>query len=228
MAIYTGVDGVVREIENVDIGYYGRAGHLAIMKAGIDGVNRDLLDVTSQIQGLEIDVSYINVYTVDSNGNWTEDNGNSLEIANKYGSVKVTSNSITVTCTTRYKVLDLTYYVYVVYKDGHKEMLSDLMDKVKSEKDFSLKVYGYEYFRNDGKYINVCMGVKVLENYVNNSASKTMTITNSDYGGSYGWLMAERDESGTTTSQIEFQKFTFDGKSFPITVANNLKQEEDE
>lgn len=228
MAIYTDADGVVREIEHIDLGYYGTTKHVPTMKAGINGVNRDLLDVTSQIQGLEIDALYIDVYTVDSNGDWAEDNGNSLEIANEYGSVKVTSNSITVTCTTRYKVLDLTYYVYVVYKDGHKEMLANLMDNVKSEKDFSLKVYGYEYFRNEGKYINICMGVAVLKNYVNNSASKTMTITNSDYGGSYGWLMAERNESGTTTSQIEFQKFTFDGKSFPITVVNNLKQKEDE
>lgn len=228
MAIYTSDNGVVREVEHVDFGYYGMVNNTPVMKAGVDGINRDLLDVTSQIQGLEIDVRYIDIYTVDSNGDKTKDDGSSLEIAKEYGSVKITSDTITVTCTTRYKVLDLTYYVYIVYKDGHKDMLSSLMNVVKNEKNFSLKVYGYEYFRNEGKYINVCMGVPIMNTYVNNSQSKTITITNDDYTGSYGWITAERNESGTTTSQQEFQKFTFDGTTFPIMIVNNLKQKEDE
>lgn len=228
MAIYAGVEGVTKELDYVDASRYGTSRHLPMVKVGIDGVMRNLLDVTSQIKCLEIDVYYIQTYTIDSDEKFVSSDGYSVATANKYGTITIGSNSITVSNTTYLKCIDLMYRVNIVFNDGHKSQLHELMNSNKEEISFSFTVYGYEYFRRDGAYINNCMGVAILEDYVNNSASKTVTITNESAKSSYGELFTQRNQSGTTTSQQIFNSFVLNGVSFPITVVNNLKQKEDE
>lgn len=233
MAIYTGVDGVVRQLEHVDASNYATMRHTPVIKAGIDGVSRDLLSVTEQVERLEFRLQYARIYKIDSSGVQIEDGvlGESLEVLKKYGSLSVSNNEITLNCNCGGKEIRVYGEAYIIFNDGHEDCIyrESILDEEYGN-DFSLKVYSYMYCsRGDtGWWRNECLGKKLGPDYVNGSYSNTFTVTDTN---DYFWgvnISSGLNSNGTFTVQQTFQKFILNGTSFPITVVNNIKQKEDE
>ena len=216
MGVFAGVDGVVREMSYIDA---GRAGvhHIPEGWAGVDGVARQFFAV-SEIDHIEIDVNNVTTYTCDADRNIQSTDGYDLATANQYGSISVTDTQIQVTCTTKYKWIEIDYTVNVVFKDGHSTTLYKLCTATSAI--FTLSVTGYQYFSNDGGYVNYCLGNAVLEDYVSGSASATKTLATAT--ASYGELAAIMQSSGTCRSRQTFNSAQIDGKQYDIVIINNL------
>lgn len=219
MGIYAGVDGVVRQINSLDAGRSYSVYHTHSYKAGVSGVVRDLTDVVSQIDHLEI--SFENVYTstLDTDGSWKSYDGYDLATANANGKVTIESNYIYVYCYKSLKSVEVWGYFRIVFKDGHKVSFRELINDAPGL-TFQLTVYAYEYFSTTGWYINYCLGTAMIDAYVSGSRSarKYLTTVTSDYAELYSALRY----NGTTYAHQKYEAFTINGVSIPIKVVNNL------
>lgn len=216
MGVFSGVDGVVREMNCIDVGR-GGVHHTSEGWAEVDGVTRQFAAV-SDIDHVEIDVGSVSTYTYDADGNMQSTDGFDLATANQYGAVTISSNQIQVTCSTRYKLIQVVYNVIVVFKDGHRTSLYNLYRA--SSVTFALSVTGYEYFSNDGAYVNECMSNPILETYVDGSASATKTLSTAiSPSGSLAALMLS---SGTCHSRQTFNSIQINGTEYDIVIVNNL------
>lgn len=216
MGVFAGVDGVVREMSYIDA---GRAGvhHIPEGWAGVDGVTRQFFAV-SEIDHIEIDVNAVTTFTCDADRNIQSTDGYDLATANQYGTITISSTQIQVTCTTKYKWIEIGYTVNVVFKDGHSTTLYKLCSATSAI--FALSVTGYQYFSNDGGYINYCLGNVVLEDYVSGSTSATKTLSTAT--ASFGQLAAIMQSSGTCRSRQTFNSIQINGTQYDIVIVNNL------
>lgn len=221
MGIYAGVDGVVRQINSLDAGRYYSVYHTHSYKAGVSGVVRDLTDITSQIDHIEIRVEYIYTSTIDTEGSWVSTDGYDLATANKYGKVEInTSNKmVRIWCYTGLKEIYAYSYVYVVFKDGHETSFGELINDAPGT-TFQFQVYGYVYSSTTGWYNNNCFGSPVVDGYVRGSASARKYLTS--VSGDYSYILAGLRYNGSTYSQHTFEKMTINGTEFPIVLVNNL------
>ena len=223
MGIYAGVNGVVRQINSLDAGRYYSVYHTHSYKAGVSGVVRDLTDITSQIDHIEISVENIYTDTIDTNGDWVSSDGYDLETANKYGKVEVdTSNKwVRVWCYTALKEIYAYSYIYVVFKDGHKVGFGDLISSAPGT-TFQFQVYGYVYFSTTGWYNSICLGEGIVENYVSGSKSARKYLTSVSSYNDYAYVLGALRYNGRVYSQLTFEKMTINGTVFPIVLVNNL------
>lgn len=221
MGIYAGVDGVVREVQNMEVGRSYVVRHSQIWKAGVDGVVRDLMPLTDQIDHILVAPTYIYTYTINSSGEYVSTDGYDLETATKYGSVTIdtTNKYVQVQCTTALKEILLLSSIYVVYKDGHRSGFYDVINK-ETDNGFSMKVTAYEYFSTTGWYYSYCLGQPVKSDYVSGSETTTATITTAS--GYYSEVMAALRYSGTVRSRQTFTTITINGISFPVKISNEL------
>ena len=219
MAIYTGVDGVMRELKGVAAAVSYVSYEIPVMKCGVDGVVRDLLNIADRIDHVEIRLNSVSVDTIDSNCDYVSNDGTDMAAVNRYGSLEVGSNSIQITCTTGKKRMFLNYWINIVYKDGISTALSSIIQNAGAT--YTLSVTGYVYFSTSGWYQNVCLDNEVVTGYV--SSSKTNTISITDVSGqTSGYISAALEYSGTSRSKQTFNSIYINGKSIPITVVNNL------
>ena len=219
MAIYTGIDGVVRSLKGVAVGNSGMICEVPMMKCGIDGVVRNLLSFTDNIDHVEVSDFHIYVDTLNTDGEDVSTDGEDLATLNRYGSIAFGTNSVQVTCTTARKRIFITYFIYAVFKDGLKAYLDDLL--ATGGVTYTLSVTGYEYFTTDGWYQNVCLGSPVIEGYVSSSDTKTTTFTDIQNQTS-GYLSTALKYSGTSRSKQTFNSIRINGQNIPITLVNNL------
>lgn len=221
MGIYAGVNGVVRQIEGLDIGRQNLINHMNVCKAGVGGVVRDLMGLLEQVSYVLIEPDTVLTYEVNSNGT-IADGGvyeYGLDAINKYGSVSITDNQIQVTCSTRRRCIELMSEFYVVYKDGHRTPFRTVLNQF-SNASFTLSVTGYEYFNNDGWYFNHCLGTPVLDAYVSGSETKTITIT--EAGSNISDIEASMKYGGTCRSRQTFNSLTINGQKVPIKIISEL------
>ena len=219
MAIYTGVDGVMRELKGVAAAVSFVSYEMPVMKCGVGGVVRDLLNITDRIDHVEVSNFHVYVDTLNIDGDYVSVDGEDLATLNRYGSISFGTNSVQITCTTAKKRIFITYFIYVVFKDGLKTYLDDLL--AIGGVTYTLSVTGYEYFTTDGWYQNVCLGDPVIEGYVSSSDTKTTTFTDLQDQTS-GYLSTALKYSGTSRSKQTFNSIRINGKSIPVTVVNNL------
>ena len=219
MSIHIGANGVVRALKAIDVGHHWGIYGTAVVKCGIDGVVRNLLDFADTIDHIEIELNSISVDTINTDGEYVSTDGDDLSTLNKYGSISVGTNNVQISCTTAKKQIYISYWIFVVYKDGVKAYLSNLLDT--NGITYTLSVTGYEYFSTDGWYQSFCLGSEVISGHVSSSNTKTTTYTDVENQTS-GWLMTSLKYSGTSRSKQTFNSITINGKSFPITVVNNL------
>ena len=222
MAIYAGIEGITRKLDYMDTGRYGSIYHIPSMKAGIDGVARDLMSFVETVERLEIRAEYIAVSTIDYEGNYVSDDGRTLEVLNKYGSVSISSNQVQVSCTTRYKQLNVYGYAYIVFKDGHEEQMrngSGIFSDANNT--FNLNVTDYEYFNDDGWYYNLSFGTALYSTHVTNSHTGTTNISKINSNICFDIMSSLRD-SGTARTRQTFNSFKINGVTIPVTVVNKL------
>lgn len=220
MAIYAGVGGVVRELDSVDVGRSSVVRHAYTWKAGVGGVVRTIKDITDQIDYVVAVADDIFVDTIDSDGNSTNNEGYDLETANKYGSITVTDSYIQTKTTTAKKQIRVDYTVYVVFKDGHRERLYEIINNSAGENSFSLSVTAYISFNDDGFYYTNCLGTTLKTDYVSGSESKTVAVTVAT--SYYGIIQGAMRDSGTCISRQTFNSITINGKSFSIKAISEL------
>lgn len=219
MGIYAGVDGVVRQINSLDAGRSYSVYHTHSYKAGVEGVVRDLTDVVSQIDHLEISFEWVYTATIDTNGDWVEYDGYDLATANANGKIEIASNYIYVYCYKALKSINAEAYFYIVFKDGHKVSFRELLNDAPGL-NFQLTVYAYEYFSTTGWYRNYCLGTAIIDAYVSGSRSARKYLTAAD--GNYADLYSALRYNGTTYAHQKYEAFTINGVSIPIKVVNNL------
>ena len=219
MSIHIGVGGVVRQIKGLAMGHHWGVYETFIVKCGIDGVVRNLIDITDIIDHIEVSSMNVSVITIDADGEYVSTDGEDLTTVNRYGSISFGTNSVQVTCTTARKRIFISYLIYVVFKDGLHAYLDDIIST--GGVTYTLSVTGYEYFTIDGWYQNVCLGDEVLSGYVTSSNSKT-TIFKDVQNQTSGYISAALKFSGTSRSSQTFNSIIVNGKSFPVTVVNNL------
>lgn len=221
MGIYAGVDGVVRQINSLDTGRYYSVYHTHSYKAGVSGVVRDLMDITSQIDHLEISFEYVYTATIDTDGGWVSYDGYDLATANANGNISIDSsnNSIYVYCYKGLKSIEVWGYFNIVFKDGHKASFTELLNDAPGL-TFQLTVYAYEYFNTTGWYINYCLGTAMIDAYVSGSRSARKYLTTAS--GNYTELYSALRYNGRTYAHQKYEAFTINGVSIPIKVVNNL------
>ena len=219
MAIYTGVDGVMRGLKGVSIRQSYTDNEIPVMKCGVEGVVRDLLNIADMIDHAEIRLSYVMVDKVDSNGEYEDFEGSGLTVFRQYGELEVGSNYVQITCTTSRKQLYLSYDIRVVYKDGAKAYLGDVLGNAGAT--YTLSVTGYEYFSTDGWYKNYCLGREVISGYVSGSGSNTVSFTDV-LGQTGGFMTTALKYSGTSRSKQTFNNIRINGINVPITILNEI------
>lgn len=219
MGIYSGVNGVVRELNSLDAGRYYSVYHTHSYKAGVSGVVRDLMDITSQIDHLEISFEDVYTATIDTDGDWVSYDGYDLATANANGKVTIESNYIYVYCYKALKSVNVYGYFNIVFKDGHRTSFTELLNDAPGL-TFQLTVYAYEYFSTTGWYVNYCLGTAMLDVYVSGSRSARKYLTAAS--GNYVDLYSALRYNGTTYAHQKYEAFTINGVSIPIKVVNNL------
>lgn len=219
MGAFVGVNAVVRQVKTVDASPTSTVRHIPEGDVGINGVTRRCWDLWDSLDHIEVDLRQVSVRTIDSSGGIVSTDGYDLATLNKYGSITMGSNWVQVQSVTRMKELQLDYQMYGVFNDGHKTELRMLLISGPLA-SLLLSVTGYQYFNCTGWYLNLCMGAQILSDYVTDSASKTLEITNPS--ANHGQLMAAQTTSGTVRSKQTFNRATINGRSIPVVMKNNL------
>ena len=223
MAIYTGIDGVVREVNSLEVGKDSVVRHCHSWKAGIDEVARDLIDITPQINNILVVPKEVIVYTRIPGDDLSYDEliyeGSGLEEVNKYGELLITDNSVQVTCNKANKRIELISYIFVELKDGHRILLYDLASNSQVN-SFSLKVRGFESFSDDGWYVNECLGNSVMDYHVSGSSDKTVILTSATQ--EYSLLVASMRDSGVCSSVQTFYSSYINGQEFKVKIKSEL------
>ena len=218
MAIYTGIDGVVRSLKGVVEGDSGMVSEVPVMKCGIEGVVRNLLSFTDNIDHVEVSDFHVYVDTLNYDGEYVSTDGEDLATLKRYGSISFGTNSVQVTCSTVRKRIYITYFIYIVYKDGSIVYLDDIFGAGAS---YALTVTGYEYFNTDGWYHNCCLGSEVVTGHVSSSSTNTVVFRDVQLQTG-GYLSAAVKSSGNNQSKQTFNSIRINGQNIPITVVNNL------
>lgn len=221
--IYLGADNVIRKVSQ---GYVGRAGVVRPLYdgyCGAEGVKRQFMGgkvTADMIEKLELAPSYLSLYTVDSGGSakFVEEtqvkSAADLSAYSGYGSVIVDAGSRTVTVTgnkTGYQI-QLRLNLYVTWKTGARELLSEsLIGKLDDPKFTAYFYVGISSGSGaHGWYNNYFCGVNCGIGSFTGSASKTMTAAPESY---YSYLAAGiTGGAGTETTQLTLQNFTIGGK----------------
>ncbi|MBQ3426548.1 MAG: hypothetical protein IJH37_05310 [Clostridia bacterium] len=219
MSIHIGAEGVVRQLKGLAFGHRLGVYETFIVKCGINGVVRNLIDISDIIDHAEVSVNTISVNTVNSDGEDISKDGDDLTTLNRYGSISFGTNNVQLTCTTAKKRLFIRYTIYVVFKDGLKAYLDDIIST--GGVTYTLSVTGYEYFSNSGWYQNVCLDNEVITGYVSSSRTESAILTDVK-NQTDGYISSALEYSGTCTSRQTFNSITVNGTSFPVTVVNNL------
>lgn len=233
MAIYAGIEGVTRKLDYMDTGRYGSTYHIPSMKAGIDGVAREFFSIAEQVERIEFRAQNLRIYKIDSSGTEIEDSeiGNDVATLKKYGDIAFSNNYISLSCNASGVEIYIKGEAYVIFKDGHEDLVysQSVLDSATGN-TFSLVVNSYIGFsrRSSGYWRNYCFGKRCGPTYeISGSYSGDTTITDVN---DYFWglqLSAGMSTSGTCNVQQTYKSFVLNGVSFPATVVNNLKQEED-
>lgn len=233
MAIYAGIEGVTRKLDYMDTGRYGSTYHIPSMKAGIDGVAREFFSIAEQVERIEFRAQNLRIYKIDSSGTEIEDSeiGNDVATLKKYGDIAFSNNYISLSCNASGVEIYIEGEAYVIFKDGHEDLVysQSVLDSATGN-TFSLVVNSYIGFsrRSSGYWRNYCFGKRCGPTYeISGSYSGDTTITDVN---DYFWglqLSAGMSTSGTCNVQQTYKSFVLNGVSFPATVVNNLKQEED-
>lgn len=221
MAIVIGQDGVVRELQGVDAGKSYTRYHAAENYACMDGVVRQVTDVLDEIDRIEISIENVNVYQLeaDAGGSYSYTLiGSSMADVNAVGSITVTENSVQVNTTTALRDIDLSGYVYVVYRDGHKTFIRN----VRELETLTFQVGYYLYFNRNGGYNTSFLGNMLKEGYVSGSASGTVTVSTESLVDYTIFLGSELYTSGTQRNRQTYTSCTAGGKTIPIAVVNRL------
>ena len=201
MAIYTGIGGVVKQLSYMDAGRENVIRPVVLMKCGIDGVVRDLIDTTTQIDHIAIVINQVSV------------GGNDVtaSVFSTYATITITSTYLNVAFKNSSETVILFYDVYVVFKDGQRALLKTLLN-INAITSFRTTVTGYE--AGNGVGANQCLGNTV-------SGSTIITGVNTDWFG-WGRLGAWSPSGGCTIRQT-FSSFTINGVGgFSTVILNEL------
>lgn len=212
MPVYTGIEGVVRENAGIDAAAINTAARHTQQKVCVDGVIRNLQDLGSTIDHIEIVASYVKVSHIDGNMSVLEE-WESLEKANQVGNVTIGENYIKVTASTVMYGITLLANVYAVFKDGHKILININRDNI----TFAFNV----------SYVNSFSGAYGVSHYFGNqnfydggSSSGTRNIVGTTVSDPH--MSIDNLGGGADTIMQTYNSCTVNGRAVPIVVINSL------
>ncbi|WP_318362193.1 hypothetical protein [uncultured Agathobaculum sp.] len=218
MPIYLGVDGVVREAAELECGlsvlYHGTS-----CLVGVDGAARQTLDWTAGLDHFEVVPTIVYCCNLDAQGNDTDYVWSAVE-AQKYGTITITDNSISVRCDTIGKMICVGLDTRAVFRDGHKVSLYKIKG---AELPVIFTVGYYMLTRNgNGQYSTYFNGEDLYLGYYSGSVSGNKTISWLNVGSAGGIHAGMTSGSGYCIVQQNYLKVEINGKSYPIKAINNL------
>ena len=218
MPIYRGVDGVTREAasaEYVREAYY----HGTSCLVGLDGVARQTLDWTVELDHFEVVPASLMLSDVDTDGEQRNYVISAAE-ALKYGSVDITSNSISVRCSTTGKGISISCEIYAVFKDGHR-VWGGLMTKIPETVTYNVQ-YVMSNSNGEGIYNNDFAHSALYSGRYNNYVSGSKAVSVPVSYASASFMAGICTGRGPVITQQIYTNAEINGKSYPIKAINNL------
>ena len=229
MGIYAGVSGVRCKISQPYAGVNGVRRTISKGFAGQYGGRYQFFGPLEDVASVEIRVGYFNIYDVDSSGTTSNSvTSSSLEELNRYASVSISSNSISVQGSITGKAVCLSPNVYAIFADGH-EVFIDYLSVNNAEYgaaiswpvSYNASITSYTGGRVYGTQWNWCCGTNLHAGYWEDSISGTVTLnTLSQYWISIGAGISSG--SGRDYIQMTFNPITIDGRNVPVRVISQL------
>ena len=226
MAVYVGIDGVVRNINNIHTN--NSRNHIFHGAAGIDNVLRTVYggDITNQISGIQCDVYSARLYDI---AGQNDDGGYSLtnmrtdinEIIQNF-TLYVESNYMQIygngnTCYGKYA--ELIADTYVNFNDGHKVNIARLTTN-NNGISASATVTGYASTGGNMTYVVAAYGEAIRNSYFSDSFSDTKVYNTFPQSivtcgcGLYSY--------SSTNVGIRFDSISINGISLPITMTKSI------
>lgn len=228
MGIYASVNGVARKVTMPRVGISGTVRTVRHGFCAVGGTRRQFFGPLEDVTAVEIRVNCGWNYNVDSAGSTSNPAYfTSLTEANRYGSVSISSSSITTQCSMTGKAVCLNADVYALFSDGHEVLVSYLSEEAARYGASISWPVGYDLsctsYSGDvtGTRWNVCCGTNVYPFYFHDSTYGTTTLTVlTSYFVHIGAGMTSG--SGQQYTRMTFGNITIDGRSVPVRVVSQL------
>lgn len=238
MPVYVGVNGVRREVSNIEVGRNGTARHVVEGYCGVNGVARSFWDDISQIQRIEFRACKL-VRFIPNTSDFMDI---TTSQASSYGSYSIGSNSIQVSSSCVGYGLSVEFKDYIVFSSG-REKEWGMYQLCRQGHTFSISYSGNvsvttNYTYPQGIYLLWSFGTDIGPGSFNGSASYSYTITSSTSsvlentsklgtGQSLYWSLEVGaglvSGSGTQYTSLYLPStITIDGVSIPCQFVNAL------
>lgn len=220
MALYTGINGVVKKASSIRQGVGGVVKTLTSGKVGVSGVAREFW-AGAMPNAVEIIVSNILGSDLLTDGSTQNTIFVTKDTAAQYGAVTLTSNSITITGNVVGKVIRVDAWLQLNYGNG---ITADFVLLNNTDTSYSAP---FAYYTTYSGYINYFYWSGVLgSGSVNLSSTGTVTktITNPNAVESWVYCGAGITKSvyagGSFTQRLTFNNITINGKSFTPKIVS--------